>query len=72
MNNVKSKGTDINILNKIEQSAASRYPQSDWYSMAVYIMGNYKLSEATKIEIGIRYNQYILNTKFDTIFYKFS
>ena len=71
INDVKSTGIDTNILEKSSTTAASRYPQANWKSIAAYISGDYKFSDITILEAGIRYNRYMLDADFDTTFYPF-
>ena len=71
-NGVNSIGKDSNIIAKTSDNAASRYPQAVWQSAAGYVSGDYKFSDITILEAGIRYNQYMLYADFDTTFYSFS
>ncbi len=51
---------------------ASRYPDdATWSSYAAYVTYKYKVSERFIINSGLRYNQFLLNANFDTVFYKF-
>ena len=70
-NNVKSTGIDTNILEKTTAPAASRYPQANWTSIGIYVSSDYKLSDITKLDAGVRYNYYLLEATFDTTFYSF-
>lgn len=68
---VKSTGTDENIITGKEIAGPPRYPQSDWASYAAYATFKHKFSDKFSALGGIRYNQYILDAKFDTTFYPF-
>ncbi len=68
---VKSTGTDENVRTGNIVNGASRYPQANWGSYAVYATYKHKLSNTFDALAGIRYNQYILNAEFDTTFYPF-
>jgi len=68
---VNSSGTDENIITRNTGQAPSRYPQSNWSSLAAYLTWHYNLTEKLMIQAGTRYNQFILNARFDTTFYPF-
>jgi len=70
-NNVISEGITRNILTGKAVPAASRYPQSEWASYAVYAMQEFRLSEKFNLLSGLRYNFYHLKARFDTTFYHF-
>ena len=70
-NKVTSLGIDENIITGESTDGASRYPKSDWSSYAVYLSNQHKFSEKWLVQSGIRYNQFVLNAKFDTTFYPF-
>ncbi len=61
---VISKGQNKNIETEEETASASRYPKSDWSSLAVYINDQYKVSDKFTAMGGLRFNQYILNADF--------
>ncbi len=71
LNQVNSIGINENISTGIMQIGPSRYPKSDWSSMAIYMNNKFSLSEKVSLQAGIRYNQFILDADFDTSFYKF-
>lgn len=71
LNQVNSTGVTEDISTGIKQSGPSRYPKSDWSSLAVYINNNFNLNEKTILQAGLRYNQFLLNADFDTSFYSF-
>lgn len=71
LNVVESTGINENIDSGVKSSGASRYPDSDWSSMALYINDEFSLTEKVKLQAGLRYNQFILNSEFDTTFYDF-
>ncbi|MEQ8324901.1 MAG: TonB-dependent receptor [Vicingaceae bacterium] len=68
-NDVRSIGKDQNIETGLVIPGPSRYPQSDWASYGVYINDRYEVSEKLSFQGGLRYNQYVMNAKFDTTFY---
>lgn len=70
-NDVTSKGTDQDIVADTRQAGPSRYPQSAWQSIAVYLTDEYELSEDLTAQLGLRYNRYILDAEFDNRFYPF-
>ena len=70
-NKVTSLGIDENIITGESKNGAARYPQSDWSSYAVYVSNQHHFSEKLLLQSGIRYNQFMLNSTFDTTFYPF-
>lgn len=71
-NDIGSYGTSENIETKDIQNDASRYPDgSDWSSYSYYLSYRNKLTNKMNIQLGARYNQYMINAEFDTTFYKF-
>lgn len=71
LNEVKSTGTDFNIVTNAGTAGPSRYPQSNWSSYAAYATLQRKWNEHFTTQIGTRYNQFMLNAEFDTTFYPF-
>jgi hemoglobin/transferrin/lactoferrin receptor protein len=71
LNDVISTGINQNIVAGTNQDGPSRYPQATWQSLGVYLNNQYKVSDKTKIQTGLRYNVFILNADFDTTFYPF-
>ena len=70
-NDIKSTGADKNITTGVKVDGPSRYPKSEWYSYAAYVTYHTKLGEKLGFQIGTRYNQYVLNARFDNTFYPF-
>ena len=68
-NDVISLATDNNIVSNMLRPGATRYPMSNWLSMAVYFSTNYQMSEKVNLSAAIRYNHFVLNSEFDTSFY---
>jgi len=70
---VKSTGTDEDILSGNMVIGPSRYPQSTWSSYAAYLNYNFKITPKFLIQAGARYNYYILNADFSNnlAFYPF-
>lgn len=70
-NDVQSTGTDKDISTGDVQSGLARYPQADWSSYAAYATLQQRIADKLTIQAGARYNQYVMNTLFDTTFYPF-
>lgn len=68
---VESTGIDENVISGEKVAGPSRYPQSDWSSLAAYLTYSHKFSNKFDMSGGLRYNHYILNADFDTTFYPF-
>ena len=71
LNDVNSTGVNENIVDDISQDGPARYPQATWQSIGVYLNDQYKISEKTLFQAGLRYNQFVLKADFDTTFYPF-
>lgn len=71
LNDVNSTGVNENIVDDISQDGPARYPQATWQSIGVYLNDQYKISEKTLFQAGLRYNQFVLKADFDTAFYPF-
>lgn len=71
LNDVNSIGQIENITTNNVIKASARYPKSTWQSMAVYLNDQHKFSDKFLIQVGLRYNQFILDAQFDTTFYSF-
>ncbi|MEZ4688270.1 MAG: TonB-dependent receptor [Bacteroidia bacterium] len=63
-NEVTSTGTVTDIATGASETGASRYPQSDWTSLAAYINDEFRMSDQFTMQAGIRYNTYMLNADF--------
>jgi hemoglobin/transferrin/lactoferrin receptor protein len=68
---VASQGTNEDISTGAIQTGPARYPESDWGSYAAYLTYQYKATDKLVIQAGARYNQYVLDARFDTTFYPF-
>lgn len=68
-NHVRSDGKLENILSGTVTEGPSRYPQSDWSSLGIYLSGDKPFSERLTMQGGIRYNHFGLNADFRTDFY---
>jgi hemoglobin/transferrin/lactoferrin receptor protein len=68
---VSSSGTNENIVTGNTVPGPSRYPQSNWTSLAAYLKWHYNITEKIFFQAGGRYNQFLLNAAFDTTFYPF-
>ncbi len=65
---VKSMGISEDIFTNVSNQIQSRYPQSSWSSYAVYATHKFELGKKIDVLSGVRYNQYLLNSVFDTTF----
>ncbi|MFP5470923.1 MAG: TonB-dependent receptor domain-containing protein [Bacteroidia bacterium] len=68
MNDVISLGELIDISTNETEVGPSRYPKSTWTSMGVYATNHFKVNEKFIVQVGARYNQFILDAQFDTTF----
>ena len=64
LNDVRSSGFITNIETDAAETGASRYPESTWQSMAVYLNDEYKMTDRLSIQSGLRYNYYALKSDF--------
>lgn len=71
-NDVISTGKIRNVLNNNIEKASSRYPKSEWLSVAAYFIYQRHLSDKLFLQTGLRYNNFSLSSDFDTTFYPFS
>lgn len=71
LNDVNSKGINENIVTNESSIGPARYPQATWQSIGIYLNNQYKFTEKTLLQSGLRYNQFLLNADFDTTFYPF-
>lgn len=69
LNVVKSEGINLDITMNEQSRIGSRYPQSRWLSNALYITDSYEVSKKTRLKAGVRYNHFVLQSSFDTIYY---
>ncbi len=71
-NKVFSKGKQEDINTGETQPGPSRYPDnSTWNSYAVYASYHWKINSKLNLQCGLRFNQVLLKTDFDTTFYPF-
>jgi len=70
-NDVNSIGVNTNIDTNISVEGPSRYPDSNWSSLGIYVSNQYNYSKKWVLQSGLRYNFYSLNATFDTTFYPF-
>lgn len=71
MNDVNSSGIEENIITNSFNIAPSRYPQSTWQTLGLYLNDEHKITENLTLQAGIRYTHYMLNASFDTPFFAF-
>lgn len=70
-NDVTSTGTDEDITTSAIAPGPARYPQSEWYSYGAYATYQLRATEKLLLQAGARYNQFMLDARFDTTFYQF-
>ncbi|MGQ9805815.1 MAG: TonB-dependent receptor [Chlorobiales bacterium] len=63
-NDVKSRGSAIDIRNNNPIGVPDRYPQSDWSSYAAYLNYQLRASEIVLLQAGARYNYFAINSDF--------
>lgn len=68
---INSTGMNEDLSNGAIETGPSRYPQSTWGSYAGYITCQFKATDELMLQAGARYNQYVLDAKFDATFYPF-
>ena len=68
-NNVRSNGTDEDISTGMISKGLSRYPEAEWYSVGAYVDGQFRITEEFTLSGGVRYNQFLINSRFDTSFF---
>lgn len=68
-NNVKSVGELEDISTGKITDGASRYPDADWASGAVYLTYNWQINNQFILNTGARYNYYFMTARFDTSYY---
>jgi len=69
--NVNTSVADrLDVFNDTTQVFAPRYPNSTWMSYAAYLAGRAKLGEKVIVNAGIRYNHFIIKSKFDTTLFQ--
>jgi hemoglobin/transferrin/lactoferrin receptor protein len=68
-NTVNSSGSNKDILTGTTSSSSSRYPKSDWYSIAAYFVHQYNVSNQYFLQTGLRYNYFGLKSDFDTTYF---
>lgn len=70
-NDVVSTASNLDIVTKVTTPGAPRYPKSNWASYAAYLTYQLKASDQLTFQAGARYNQFVLNSQFETTFYPF-
>ena len=70
-NDVASFGAIEDIETGSISEGPSRYPNSSWSSMAVYLNNEFDWTEKLVIQGGLRYNIFGMKADFDTRFYPF-
>ncbi len=64
LNDVTSRGILTDIITGITQNGPSRYPLSNWKSLAAYINDEFRISDQFILQAGLRYNQFMLDADF--------
>lgn len=70
-NDVNSTGINQNIVAGTSAAGPSRYPLATWKSYGVYLNNQYKITQKASFQMGLRYNQFVLDATFDNRFYPF-
>lgn len=70
-NDIASTGILEDIFTGMKVAGPSRYPQSTWSSLGVYVNDEFRWSDKFSTQAGLRYNQIMLDATFDTTFYPF-
>ncbi len=65
-NKVESTGKTTNISNNKVTDAVSRYPNSDWYSLAGFANYSHKINDKLLLDFGARLNYFDLESRFNT------
>lgn len=68
-NDVTSSAMAHNIADGSESKIASRYPNATWQSLGIYVNDEFRLSDKVSLQGGLRYNQFIIDAKFDTAYF---
>ncbi len=63
-NDVTSSGLLTDISTGTDAYGPSRYPQSKWSSLAVYVNDDFRISDKFTLQAGMRYNKFILDADF--------
>lgn len=63
-NDVNSTGMLTDISTGQDATGASRYPQSNWSSLAAYLNDEFRVSDHFTLQAGVRYNQYKIDADF--------
>lgn len=71
LNDIESSGKLTDIMSGVETSGPSRYPQSTWSSLGIYLNDEYRISDKINLQAGVRYNQFKIDAQFDNTFFPF-
>ncbi len=63
-NKVSSSGFTTDINSDVSKKGPSRYPDSDWGSLGIYVQDMYKISEKWTVLAGARYNKVQIESDF--------
>ena len=63
-NDVNSTGMLTDISTSQDATGPSRYPQSNWSSLAAYLNDEFRVSDHFTLQAGVRYNQYKIDADF--------
>lgn len=61
---IKSHGTVEDVKTGAKSAGPSRYPTSNWSSIAAYVNDEFKISDKFTTTAGLRYNSYSINADF--------
>lgn len=66
-NDVISTGNAVNIKTGAPISVPNRYPASTWQSTGVYLNYQYRFSEKTLLQAGLRYSHFAIDSDFSDL-----
>ncbi|HRW98582.1 MAG TPA: TonB-dependent receptor [Cyclobacteriaceae bacterium] len=64
-NDVNSTGMLTDISTSQDATGPSRYPQSNWSSLAAYLNDEFRVSDHFTLQAGVRFNQYKIDADFN-------
>lgn len=67
LNDVVSKGVAENINTGAPVSVPDRYPASTWQSSGVYLNYQYRFSDKTLLQAGLRYAHFVIDSDFSDL-----
>lgn len=64
LNDIESDAHTLNITNGKTEPTGTRYSESDWTSVALYVNDQHKVNDQLSLQAGLRYNLYDININF--------